>query len=234
MNKEENIKMDDPMNENVTVQIHDKLTRLKDRLTTKDKRPKGRVQIFEKNDDGTLTKIEDTNNLIVYNGREWLIQRATNQLLSGWPVTSPQHYISWFGLGTGGAGANLLIPIVPIVTDFQLNQEIVINSLDPNLPNSGKLHPFSTIEFIEDTANNNRFLIASITTVISKTEANGPSNGSGPSDYYDLNEAALYTSNSNDKSAFILSTLKLFARVTFSTIRKNVNRSLVFVWYIYF
>ena len=233
---EQNITIDKTEDENMIIKIKDRFPRLEDRLTTnnKDKRPKGRVQIFDKNDDGTLTKIEDTHNLVVYNGREWLIQRAVNKALDSWLPTSPQHYISWFGLGTGGAGANILIPIVPNIADYQLNQQVVINALDPDLPNSGKLHPFDGIEFIEDPAYNNRFLIVAITTDIAKTEANGPNNGSGPSDYYDLNESGLYTSNSNDKDLLDLNTVKLFARVTFSTIRKNINRSLVFVWYIYF
>jgi hypothetical protein len=234
MYNEQKIKMDDNMNENVTIRIEDKLSRLEDRVSASDKRPKGRVNIFERKDDGSLPKIEDTSNLIVYNGREWLAQRAVNQAFIGQPTTNPQNYINWFGLGTGGAGANLLIPIVPTAADYQLNQQVVINSADSELAYGGRLHPFDSIEFLEDTANNNRILIVSISTTISKTEANGPNNGSGPTDYYDLNEAGLYTSNSNDPNVFILSTLKLFARVTFSTIRKNVNRSLVFVWYIYF
>jgi len=222
--------MVDIMHKVSKIQITDRLDGIKDKLTLSDKRPKGRVQVFEKRDDGKLEKIEDTSNLIVYQGREWLLQRALNVNSPGWDTDAPDWIISWFGLGTGGAGANLLIPLVPDVTDTDLTQPAIINATDPTLANSGKLHPFDSIDVLEDTSNDNRRLIASISTTISQADANGPDGTT----YYDLNEAGLYVSNSIVPGSVLTDSITMFARVTFSTIRKNSSRSLVFLWYIYF
>jgi len=219
----------------ITIKFRDYFrNNLKDKLAIRSKRPKGRVCIFDKTDDESLDQIEDTSNLIVYQGREILLQRAFNQAMIGYGAATPTHYISWFGLGIGGAGANLLIPLVPKLKDTELIQPAIISATDPTVVNGGRLHPFDNVEYIIDPSNENKRLIAQITVSISKTDANGPTGGTDPSDYYDLNEAGLYVSNSNDPISFNPATAKLFARVTFSTIRKWYARSLVFVWYIYF
>jgi len=213
-----------------------------DVLSTTVQRPKGQVLAYDKKPDGTLEKILDTSNLIVYQGREWLIQRALNQALSGDTHNSPGSFISWFGLGTGGASASILIPLVPLLTDTELYTPIIIND-KTGTPciNDGKLHPLDEITLTQDPANNNKYLIASIQINIGADDADGPLGGSSVSDYYDINEAGLYVSDSRTQSDFTgpdaalhLATIQLFARTTFSTIRKYSERSIVFIWNIYF
>jgi len=206
---------------------------INDPISKDEKRPKGQVQIFEKQDNGNL-KLIDTSNLVVYSGRNWLMQRAVNQ--SGTAQGSPgvSSYISWLGLGTGGATADLLTPLAPALTDTDLKNQIVINAACSACAFNGKLHPFDLITFEEDADNQNEKLIANITTTIGEDDANGPTGSTGTSAYYDINEAGLYISNSHLANNFDPASLKLFARVTFSTIRKFSERQLVFVWKIYF
>lgn len=205
-----------------------------------DKRPstihdklRGRVQIFETLPDGTR-KLRDTNNLVVYMGRNWLMQRAVNlnQDLSA----GVNSYISWLGLGIGGATTgDPLTPLTPNLTNVALGQQIVINdSISTNCVDGGKLHPFDSIAFSQDENNQDEYLVADITTTILDNEANGPSGATGPAAYYDISEAGLFISNSNDPLLFDPTSVKLFARVTFSSIRKYVDRQLVFVWKIFF
>lgn len=213
---------------------------LKDKLSTSEKRPRGHVEIFEgsgkkitESDKVVFpsnSKIEDRDNLIVYNGRTWLMQRAFDQDLTPGSNASDR-YISWFALGTGGAPVgDPLNPTAPVVSDTSLNTQIVINSTDPACANSGYLHPFDSIVYQQDPSNSNEYLIAQITTTISTNDANG----AGGSTFYDLSEAGLYISNSNTATLVDPTSLILFARVTFSTIRKHDEREIVFVWSVYF
>lgn len=207
--------------------------KIKDRISKKEKRPKGHVEIFETKKK-KKTKLVDTSNLVLYEGRNWLMKRAFNQLESSQGTPGVNSYISWLGLGTGGATADILVPLNPTLTDNGLKSQIVINASDSSCANNGKLHPFDNIEFEEDIDNQNEKLIASITTTIGENDANGPQGSTGASAYYDINEAGLFISNSHLSSNFDPDSLKLFARVTFSTIRKFDERQLVFIWKIYF
>lgn len=194
---------------------------------------RGQVQIFEKTKDGQI-KLEDKNNLVVYVGRNWLMQRAMNRSVTGTPGVNT--FISWLGLGIGGAtSANPLNPLLPALADEKLNQQIVINgSATTDCVDNGKLHPFDSIAFNQDENNQDQTLIASITTTIGDNDANGPTGSTGQAAYYDISEAGLYISNSNDALIFDVASIKLFAKVTFSSIRKFSDRQLVFVWKIFF
>lgn len=211
----------------------DKLTSLKDKVISPKKRPRGFVQVFE-NNNNELKKITESNNLVVYAGRNWLMKRAFNQLTTTQASPGINSYISWFGLGVGGSTSNLLTPVTPILTDDDLYNQIVINANDPACAYDGRLHPFDNVVFEEDDDNQSELLIANVTTTIGENDANGPSGSVGESAYYDLNEAALYISNTHVSNSFDPSSLKLFARVTFSTTRKTSNRQLVIMWKIYF
>ena len=210
----------------------------KDVFAAASKRPRGFVEIFEKTNSG-LDKIDEVEcdfplhegpNLIVYTGRTWLMQRAFNQELT--PNSAHNNYISWFGLGIGGATpGDVLNPIVPDVNDSNLGQIIVINDSDPNCTDAGRMHPFDSIVYERDTANENKYLISKVTTTIGQDDANGDG---APNDWYDLSEAGLYISNSNVAGSFVGSSQELFAKVTFSTIRKHNLREIVFIWSIYF
>jgi hypothetical protein len=224
------------------VQISDNYKKSqKDVFAATSKRPRGFVEIFEKTNSG-LDKLDEVEvdfplhegpNLIVYPGRTWLMQRAFDQELSTIDYTANDKgsYISWFGLGTGGATpGDVLNPISPELGDLVLAEPAEINIID-DCVDAGRLHPFDSIVFEEDTANSNEFLISKVTTTIGQNDANGDGN---PDDFYNLSEAGLYISNSNDPLTFVAQSKILFARVTFSTIRKHALREIVFIWSIYF
>lgn len=214
---------------------------LKDSLSATEKRPKGQVHIYELTPDGKK-KLLEKQNLVVYQGRQWLMQRATNQLLPGQPASTTNSFISWLGLGTGGTASNLMVPIAPKLTDTNLLTPAIINNKPgTDCINGGLYHPFDSISYLEDAANGNQELIASFLTTIGVDDANGPNGGTTQSDFYDLSEAGLYVSDSINQADFEgpsaadhLASIKLFARVTFSTIRKFPERVIIFNWYVYF
>lgn len=221
------------------MKIKDCYTALKDKVVG-NRGPKGWVEAYEKLPDGSLKLIERSN-LVLYQGRQFLLQRAFNKTLD--TNNDQDSFISWFGLGTGGTGSNLLIPIVPKLTDTELISPAIINNKSgTNCIKSGKLHPLDSVTFLPDTENKNKYLIASIVVTIGEDDANGPAGGATVSDFYDLSEAGLYISDSTAQSDFTtapdaashLSTIKLFARVTFSTLRKFNERQIVFNWLVYF
>jgi hypothetical protein len=161
-------------------------------------------------------------NLIVWNGREIIPQILFNQDRD---LNSEQKdlRIWWLSIGIGGADPiNVLDPIAPDSIDTALSNEIVIDAANINYADSGKKKPFDVVSSEQDDENDDKYLIIRVTTTIVYEEAN----------INDLNEAALWFSNSNDPS--LADTFELFARVTFSTVRKHENRELIILWYIYF
>jgi len=209
-----------------------------------------------------LFLIEDTSNLIVYRGRHWLLQRAFNQNLttttgdrSGWS----DKWINWFGVGIGGSTANPLVPASPILTDCELNTHGTMDTGTSRvvIPGGNEFHSFDTNypRFIFDTDITNSelctgctaldaengtgpfncdgFLIGLTKITLLSAEANG---GTIPGNSQDINEAGLFVSESDltTYSSFTSTSMQTFARVTFSTIRKDDSRELIFSWYIYF
>jgi len=190
---------------------------------------KGFVSIIDKDSGEFLIKDKPCdfggtgkNNLIVWQGREIIPQIIFDKdrdLNSGQKDLN----VRWLSLGTGGADAiNVLDPIAPTSQNFALVNEIVIDAANPLYTDAKKKKPFDSIAFEQDAENENRYLVAKLTTTILYAEANGN----------DLNEAALWFSNSADPLAS--NVFQMFARVTFSTIRKHENRELIILWYIYF
>jgi hypothetical protein len=161
-------------------------------------------------------------NLIVWNGREIIPQVLFHQDRNTGSLQKDLR-IWWLSTGIGGADPiNVLDPIAPDSPDVALNNEIVIDAANINYADLGKKKPFDSVSFEQDDENDNRFLITRVTTTILYEEAN----------INDLNEAALWLSNSDDPN--LATTFELFARVTFSTVRKHENRELIILWYIYF
>lgn len=190
---------------------------------------KGFVQIYDKNTGECLVKDQPCefggtgkNNLIVWNGREIIPQILFDKdrvLDSG----EKDLRVRWLSIGSGGADAvNKLVPIAPITTDTTLAHEEVIDATNPLYTDSGKKKPFDSITFEQDAENENKYLIAKITTTILYADAIN----------VDLNEMALWLSETNDP--LTASTFELLARVTTSTIRIDASRELVILWYIYF
>ena len=132
------------------VQIHE---RVKKGRLYKPKSYGGKVMPYSLDTDPRYGKIEDTNNLIVYKGRSWLMQRAFQKDLSpvgGWPnanYVKNTSFISWFGLGSGGADPeNPLTPYEPALTDIGLASHEQVNTGDRRSYdfNDNQYHAFDT------------------------------------------------------------------------------------------
>lgn len=228
-------------------------------------RIKGRFKIYERKiGDKNFYLVEEKNNLIVYHGRNWLMQRAFNQDLNDSDFANrSKMFISWLSIGTGGAlEGNPLSPVAPTLPDCKMGNHGLIASgeryltigegenardfhafdegypiflHDPEVDNSELCTEYQHVDPEEDISYNaDKFLIAKIVTTIASDEAN-VTKGRPDLEYQDINEAALWVSPSKSLSYdFSPEDMQIFARVTFSTIRKDVNRALMLVWYIYF
>ena len=188
-----------------------------------ERRPKGEVHVYEVDEDGKRQLVEKSN-LVVYNGREILAQLLVrkNNALDTSHTNSRDHFLSWFGLGSGGVlPADPLDPVPPTLTNTDLNNAVVINSSDSTAADSGYKHPFDQVEFERDPLNDDRWLVLKITVTIGVDDANGQQ----------ISEAGLFTATSD--AGGHTGNFYLFARVTFSTIVKTSDRRLVFVWYLY-
>jgi len=209
-------------------------------------RPRGEVKIFEKRIEGTEKKlylVGQSSNLIVYHGRNWLMQRAFGQdyntgAFSGWSDLK----IGWFAIGTGAAPSDPMTPTAPTLGDIALATHGTITNGTSFVTVSAKeYHTFDSITYEVDSdatgyVGYDNYLKAKIQTTLTSTEANsdgGASGYSGYTYYQDINEAGLYFSNVSTVSP-PPTTVEMFARVTFATIRKTNTRELVFNWYIFF
>lgn len=184
----------------------------------------GFVEIFEIDENGNK-KLVGKNNLVLYQGREWIAERIFNAE-NGNTSTTRNMYISWLGLGTGGCPiGDPLTPDAPISTDTNLDVEVPINATDTNCADfrGGNYykHPLDAVTFEQDPSNGNKYLIANCAITISNLDANG----------YNLNEAGLFLSSSNVGGH--TGPFYLFARITFPTIVKDSTRQLMFIWYVY-
>ena len=122
------------MVETMTVNFQDsERGNLKDEFGKKDNGfgMKGRVQIYEHkigDSEDKLFLLRDTSNLIVYRGRNWLMQRSFNNDLdsrTGWR----NYGLTLLGIGTGGAASgNPLVPISPALYNYALNNHGTIGT----------------------------------------------------------------------------------------------------------
>lgn len=217
------------------------------------KRPRGRVIIRGRKPGGEYKILEDTNNLVVYRGRHWLMQRAFNTTGSrNWTG----YWINHFAIGSGGAlEASPLSPIAPELTNYQLGSQGVIDNGTFDTISGDEYFRFDSGYpiFLQDeditdytgdgcshtdslsvTGNCDRELIAKVQVSIASDQCNDSDNLSNPGlpgdPYQDLSEAGLFVTD----SATAPTVAKIFARVSFSTIRKDLHRELVFSWFIYF
>jgi hypothetical protein len=244
------------MTERIAIKLTDKIDHLYDEFSIgPQKRPKGRVIIHSRIPGSNELKLEeDTDNLVVYRGRHWLMQRAFNASVGSRNWTT--YFINHFAVGTGGAVATSpLSPVAPELTNYLLGSHGVIDSgtfdtisgneyfrFDAGYPiavqdtditdytGDGCTHTDS----LSITGNCDRELIAKVQVSVGSSQCNdsgNPANPGLPGDpYQDLSEAGLFVTD----SATSPTVARLFARVSFSTIRKDLHRELVFSWFIYF
>jgi len=195
-----------------------------------ERKPLGMVHIFEVDEEGQKKLIQKSN-LVVYQGRSIVACRMFNMpnLAAISDSTAVQNeFICWLGLGNGGAPSqNPFVPYVANSTDTDLQSKIMINPTDATCSGFSSIlggytkHPFDSVDFEQDSSNNNAYLICRVITSIGTNDANGSQ----------INEAGLYTAASN--SGNYTGPFHLFARVTFPTLVKDSTRPLLFVWYIY-
>lgn len=196
------------------------------------RRPKGWVEVWEEDPKTGLKKLLNKSNLIVYQGREFIVQRIFD-------VTNPSatptkdEFLYWMGFGSGGVRpADPLVPTPPTLTDIDLNALVMVSATDSSsadyhvaggdYPETGNYkYPFDNVEFERDFNNEDKWLIGKITTTLGTALANGKL----------ISEAGLYTAAS--RSPGYNGQFSLFARVTFPTLIKTIDRRIVFIWYIY-
>lgn len=208
-------------------------------VRTKQGSPQGYVEIYEVDDSGNK-KLVGKHNLVLYIGREWLAQRIVN--IDNSNVTSTkEEFISWFGLGDGGViPGDPLNPAPPTLTDTNLNEQVMITNSDSSAsdwhviddststpgfvyPETGYYKiPFDSLEFEQDSLNDDKWLVIRIVTTVGATYANDKQ----------LSEAGLFTCESNlggkDPRNYTI-----FSRVTFPSIVKTSDRRLIFTWFLY-
>lgn len=199
-------------------------------------RPRGHVYVYSSpvnnSEDKELISehevdpVEDDENLVVYSGREWVAPRLFN-VDNPNIIPSKDAYICWFGLGTGGTTeGDLFTPVDPQNTDSVLNQPIPIS---PGNNNYGDLRTdgfykkqLESVEFETDYTNDDSWLIAKATLIVTGEDANVDD---------PLSEAGLFVATTDD--AGYDGPFTLFSRVTFSSIQKDSTRQLTFIWYVY-
>ncbi len=194
-------------------------------------KPEGFVEIYEVKEDGEK-KLVGKNNLVLYQGREQIAQRIVNFENPNVSSTKDE-YVTWFGLGDGGVlPADPIDPIPPILTDTDLYSLAMINATDSSSadynivdathPEEGYYkHPFDSVEFEQDSMNDDKWLVIKITVTIGSDDANN----------YQLSEAGLYTAESS--AGGYTGPFHLFARVTFPSLIKTTDRRLIFRWFLY-
>ena len=174
----------------------------------------GEVSIFEKRKSGNLKLIEKPN-MIVFSGREWLVERAFGDVITDYSAEKSSYAINCFGIGVGGGEpGNPLQAGATIPNDTDLSQPVRMRSdlvsTDPGYemytsrtidgeaaPVYGYYKRFSSVIKKQDHANpyvvsgNTLFpsLIAEVRIELSSDDCNQPDS------YQDINEAALYCSN---------------------------------------
>lgn len=201
--------------------------------TPVNRQPKGVVEIFEVVDN-EKRKLIHKGNLVVYLGREMLIQRALNYNNVNVTPTKDE-FICWFGLGDGGVRpADPLIPIPPVNTNNDLSSPVMINdsiiTIYADYQTIAGIYTkegyykkrFDSIEFESDNLNDDRYLITKITTTIGVNDANGEQ----------LSEAGLFSAESD--TGGYSGQFSLFAKLTFPALIKTADRRLIFLWYLFF
>ena len=207
---------------------------------------RGEVGIYEKTKSGSLKQIGEKKNMIVYGGREWLMQRAFADKLTGGTSDLYNKTIRWFGVGNGGgepgnplqAGATqgqdttLLSPV-------RLRSDMagpIPGPADPGyylyasdyIGNHGFYKTFSSVIIRQD--NGNPYVSGGITTypnLIAEIRIELTSDDATNGSYEDLNEAALFATDTSidPGSEFVNSGGSALGTVSVIAVSKDSNYS---------
>lgn len=189
---------------------------------------KGFVEIYKKSKNDKNYLLHAKSNLIVYGGREWVLQKLFGLENTSATVKTPPNYgIYWVSFGDGAAPTtDPLNPTPPLNNDTTLCHEITIGDNKTIYAGNGTKKKIDSKEFVQDNANDNRYLIMQLNITLSELEANN----------FSINEAGLWVANSDkpeDDPNDPASEFYLFAHVTFPSIVKDPNLTLQILWYIY-
>lgn len=195
------------------------------------RKPEGEVHVFDVTDNGQK-KLLHKSNLVLYLGREMLAQRLVNTENINVTPTKDE-YVSWFGIGDGGVRpADPLDPVPPINDDDALYSNVMISdstasygdyhTAGGDYPETGFYKKrLDVVEFERDVLNESKWLVIKIQVTIGVNDANG----------HQLSEAGLFSAESEVPG--YSGQFSLFARITFPSLIKTVDRRLLFVWYLY-
>jgi hypothetical protein len=196
------------------------------------RRPKGWVEVWEQDPVTGKKHLLSKSNLIVYLGRELIVQRIFD-VNNASATPTKDEFLYWMGFGSGGANpADPLVPTPPTLTDIELNSLVMVSATDSsaadyhvvggNYPQTGYYkYPYDSVIFERDYNNEDKWLVGKITTTLGTALGNGQQ----------ISEAGLYTAESRNPG--YSGQFSLFARVTFPTLIKTVDRRIIFIWYIY-
>ena len=191
------------------------------------RKPEGFVEVYSADEDGNSKQLVGKSNLVLYSGREWLLSRAFN-MQNPYIDSSNAEAIYCIGIGNGGCELlNPLAAVPPTNDDTSLQSEIVFTSTPSPLYGDYRAgvgyykKVLDSCTFEQDAPNNNRYLVAKVSATIGTGDAIG----------YSINEAGLFTAMSG--SGGWDGPFHLFARVTFASIVKVMERRLIFYWYIF-
>jgi len=202
-----------------TITLNDKYHKnLRDSVGVSSGNLRGEVGIYEKSKSGSLKQIGEKKNMIVYGGREWLMQRAFGSILTG---SSSDYYnktIRWFGIGNGGGESGNPLQAgatqgqdTTLLSPVRLRSDMVAPN-PPSVPgdpgyylyasdylgNHGYYKTFSSVIIRQD--NGNPYVSGGITTypnLIAEIRIELTSDDATNGSYEDLNEAALFVSDSS-------------------------------------
>ena len=181
---------------------------------------KGFLEIYQKKDNNL--ELLRKSNLIVYDGREIFPQILFNTNNPALGAGQKDFWISWMSVGSGGCDpGDPLLPLEPDLEDHTLAHEIVIDLTDPDCTVDGHKKKITSVEFLQDLNNNNRYVIAKSIMVITRDQCNG----------LNINEAGLWFADTANPGT--VTTFKLASRITFPTIYKTSSLELILAWYYY-
>jgi len=155
-----------------------------------ERHPQGWVEVYEV-DENENEKLIAKSNLVVYLGREIIAQRMFGTDNPNANASSTRHEtITWLGIGSGGVNVgDPFNPSPPVATDVDLAEEISFSDIDPSYADFRNGHyykkPIETVEFEQDTYNNNAWLIVKTISRISLSDATDAH----------ISEAGLFASN---------------------------------------
>ena len=184
---------------------------------------KGVVSIYEQNKKENVKRLLNRgNNLIVYGGREVLVER----LLNADRDSSNPHkdlFIAWVGVGNGAATVDdPFNPTLASLDNTDLANPLIVNPSKPEYADGGKKIPVQSVSFKQDPLFDNRWLIGVVQATIAPDDIPNTM----------INEVGLYLSNSSvpaEASVFVL-----FARYTFPSILKTDTFEVVIEWSLFF